>query len=110
MILFILGIYWYLWVKTSNESLLGTDVKVFVCLYGTKGKIDEVELDNKSDVFEQGNIDEFDIYVSDVGKFYKLRVFYDDISLMLGWKLDKVGSLILIKDLFYCIYILYIRN
>lgn len=52
MILFILGIYWYLWVKTSNDSLFGTDVKVFVCLYGIKGKIDEVELDNKSDVFE----------------------------------------------------------
>lgn len=48
--------------------------------------------------------------MSDVGKFYKLRVFYDDISLMLGWKLDKVGSLILIKDFFYCIYILYIRD
>lgn len=90
MILFTLGTHWHLWVKTSNDSLSGTDAKVFVCLYGTKGKTDEVELDNKSDVFEQGNTDEFDIHVSDVGKPYKLRVFHDDTSLMSGWKLDKV--------------------
>lgn len=110
MILFTLGTHWHLWVKTSNESLSGTDAKVFVCLYGTKGKTDEVELDNKSDVFEQGNTDEFDIHVSDVGKPYKLRVFHDDTSLMSGWKLDKVGSLISIKDLSYCTHILHTRN
>lgn len=78
---------------TSNEKLAGTDARVFVCLYGIKGKTDEVELDNKSDVFEQGKTDEFDIHVSDVGKPYKLRVFHDDTRLMSGWKLEKVGSL-----------------
>lgn len=86
-------IHWHLWVKTSNEKLAGTDARVFVCLYGIKGKTDEVELDNKSDVFEQGKTDEFDIHVSDVGKPYKLRVFHDDSRLMSGWKLEKVGSL-----------------
>lgn len=84
---------WHLWVKTSNDSLSGTDAHVFVCLYGTKGKTDEVELDNKSDVFEQGNTDEFDIHVSDVGKPYKLRIFHDDSSLLSGWKLDQVSNL-----------------
>ncbi|XP_078332217.1 lipoxygenase homology domain-containing protein 1-like isoform X5 [Crassostrea virginica] len=81
---------WHLWVKTSDDSLSGTDARVFVCLYGTKGKTDEVELDNKSDVFEQGNTDEFDIHVSDVGKPYKLRIFHDDSSLLSGWKLDQI--------------------
>lgn len=83
-------IQWHLWVKTSNEKLSGTDARVFVCLYGIKGKTDEVELDNKSDVFEQGNTDEFDINVSDVGKPYKLRVFHKDTRFMSGCKLEKI--------------------
>lgn len=89
-ILVAVGIHWHLWVKTSDDSLSGTDSRVFVCLYGAKGKTDEVELENKGDAFEQGNTDEFDVHVSDIGKPYKLRVFHDDSNIMSGWKLDQV--------------------
>lgn len=37
----------------------GTDADISFQLYGEKGKSDEIRLDNKTDNFEQGQVDRF---------------------------------------------------
>lgn len=77
-------------VTTSDTSNAGTDANVFFCLYGNKGKSDDVPLENRSDTFERGETDEFKVETADVGKPYKLRVWHDNAGRGPGWHLDKV--------------------
>lgn len=50
---------WSLWIWTSDLPNAGTDADVYFQVYGEKGKSDEVILDNKTDNFEQGQVDRF---------------------------------------------------
>lgn len=50
---------WSLWIWTSDLASAGTDADVYVQVYGEKGKSDELMLDNKTDNFEQGQVDRF---------------------------------------------------
>ena len=85
-------INWNAWVFTSDIKGAGTDANVFVCMYGDKGKTDEIPLENKGDSFEKGNTDTFRFNTTDIGKPYKLRVWHDNTSLASGWHLDKVSA------------------
>lgn len=53
-------------VWTGERSGAGTDANVFLQIYGDKGKTEEKALGNKTDNFEQGQIDKFkvNIYIS----------------------------------------------
>lgn len=50
---------WSLWIWTSDLPNAGTDADVYFQVYGEKGKSDELILDNKTDNFEQGQVDRF---------------------------------------------------
>lgn len=50
---------WSLWIWTSDLPSAGTDADVCFQVYGEKGKSDEFILDNKTDNFEQGQVDRF---------------------------------------------------
>ncbi|XP_030851137.1 lipoxygenase homology domain-containing protein 1 isoform X1 [Strongylocentrotus purpuratus] len=81
---------WNVTVQTSDVSNAGTDAKVSICLYGDKGKSDEVELESQSDTFEQGESDTFKMELAPVGKPYKLRVWHDNGGRGPGWHLEKI--------------------
>lgn len=81
---------WNVWVKTSDVKNAGTDANVGICLYGKKGKSEELILDNKGDNFEKGQVDHFKVNIEEIGTPYKLRVYHDDTGRASGWHLDKV--------------------
>uniref|UniRef100_A0A672Z7J4 Lipoxygenase homology domains 1b n=1 Tax=Sphaeramia orbicularis TaxID=375764 RepID=A0A672Z7J4_9TELE len=80
---------WSLWIWTSDLPNAGTDADVFVQIYGDKGKSDEIRLDNKTDNFEQGQVDKFMIELPDLGKLTKLRVWHEKRNPFAGWHLSK---------------------
>ncbi|CAL1540467.1 unnamed protein product [Lymnaea stagnalis] len=83
-------INWQAWVWTTDTKNAGTDAKVYICIYGDKGKSDDIELDNKGDNFEQGQMDTFRFNSVEVGKPYKIRVWHDNSGSLSGWHLDKI--------------------
>ena len=83
---------WNVYVYTSDVSNAGTDANVGICLYGKKGKSDEIMLDNKSDNFEKGHLDSFKVNLGEIGQPYKLRVYHDNTGRGPGWHLEKVGE------------------
>lgn len=50
---------WSLWIWTSDLPGAGTDASIILQIYGEMGKSDEMKLDNKTDNFEQGQLDKF---------------------------------------------------
>lgn len=56
---------WSLWIWTSDISGAGTDATVYFQIYGVKGKSDAMKLDNKTDNFEQGQLDKFIVRSAD---------------------------------------------
>lgn len=58
---------WSLWIWTSDLPNAGTDADVCFQVYGEKGKSDELMLDNKTDNFEQGQVDRF---MESIAPFY----------------------------------------
>ncbi|KAL5006870.1 hypothetical protein ScPMuIL_015676 [Solemya velum] len=77
-------------VWTGEKSGAGTDANVFMQIYGEKGKTEEKTLGNKTDNFEQGQIDKFKVEAIDVGRIRKLRVGHDGKGMMSGWFLEKI--------------------
>jgi len=77
-------------VKTSDIKNAGTDANVRFCVYGKKGKSEEIPLDNKGDNFEQNAVDHFKVDMEDVGTPYKMRVYHDNSGRAAGWHLEKV--------------------
>lgn len=77
-------------MKTSDVKSAGTDANVGICVYGKKGKSEELILDNKGDNFERGAVDHFKVNIEDIGVPYKLRVYHDDSGRAAGWHLDRV--------------------
>ncbi|KAH9519113.1 Lipoxygenase y domain-containing protein 1 [Bulinus truncatus] len=81
---------WQAWVQTSDKRNAGTDANVYVCIYGDKGKSDDIKLDNKGDNFEQGKTDTFRFSTPELGKLYKIRVWHDNAGAFAGWHLEKI--------------------
>ncbi|XP_053384453.1 lipoxygenase homology domain-containing protein 1-like isoform X6 [Mercenaria mercenaria] len=81
---------WNVLVRTSDVKNAGTDANVGICLYGKKGKSDEIILDNKGDNFEKGQMDHFKVNIEEVGTPYKLRVYHDNTGRAAGWHLEKI--------------------
>ncbi|KAL0979113.1 hypothetical protein UPYG_G00180880 [Umbra pygmaea] len=82
---------WSLWIWTSDIPGAGTDAPVYFQIYGEKGKSDEMRLDNKTDNFEQGQVDKFMVELPDMGKLTKFRIWHDKRSPFAGWHLSKVS-------------------
>ncbi|XP_066499349.1 lipoxygenase homology domain-containing protein 1 [Hoplias malabaricus] len=81
---------WSLWIWTSDLPGAGTDASVLLQIYGDKGKSDEMRLDNKTDNFEQGQLDKFMIELPHLGKLTKLRVWHEKRHPFAGWHLSRV--------------------
>uniref|UniRef100_A0A8C1NTW3 Lipoxygenase homology domains 1b n=1 Tax=Cyprinus carpio TaxID=7962 RepID=A0A8C1NTW3_CYPCA len=82
---------WSLWIWTSDLSGAGTDASVLLQIYGEKGKSDEMRLDNKTDNFEQGQLDKFMIELPDLGKLIKLRIWHEKRNPFAGWHLSRMS-------------------
>ncbi|XP_063051831.1 lipoxygenase homology domain-containing protein 1 [Engraulis encrasicolus] len=82
---------WSLWIWTSDLPGAGTDATVFFQIYGEKGKSDEIKLDNKTDNFEQGQLDKFIVELPDLGKLTKVRLWHERRNPFAGWHLKKVS-------------------
>ncbi|XP_060788698.1 lipoxygenase homology domain-containing protein 1 [Neoarius graeffei] len=81
---------WSLWIWTSDLPGAGTDASIMLQIYGEMGKSDEMKLDNKTDNFEQGQLDKFMIELPDLGRLKKLRIFHEKRNPFAGWHLKEV--------------------
>ena len=75
----------------------GTNANVYLTMFGkTKddntAKFDKINLDNKGDNFESGNVDEFEVDSLDFEKVEKVRIGRDKSGMIAGWHLDKVSN------------------
>ncbi|XP_076859680.1 lipoxygenase homology domain-containing protein 1 [Brachyhypopomus gauderio] len=84
---------WSLWIWTSELPGAGTDASILFQIYGEKGKSDEMKLDNKTDNFEQGQLDKFMIELPELGKLTKLRIWHEKRHPFAGWHLSRVTIL-----------------
>ncbi|KAM3867839.1 lipoxygenase homology domain-containing protein 1 [Diretmus argenteus] len=82
---------WSLWIWTSDLPGAGTDADVSFQIYGEKGKSDEIRLDNKTDNFENGQIDRFMVELPDLGKITKFRIWHEKRNPFAGWHLSKAS-------------------
>ncbi|KAI2661945.1 Lipoxygenase homology domain-containing protein 1 [Labeo rohita] len=82
---------WSLWIWTSDLPGAGTDAAVLFQIYGEKGKSDEMRLDNKTDNFEQGQLDKFMVELPDLGKLTKLRIWHERRNPFAGWHLSRMS-------------------
>ncbi|XP_062236812.1 lipoxygenase homology domain-containing protein 1 [Platichthys flesus] len=80
---------WSLWIWTSDIPGAGSDADISFQVYGQKGKSDEIRLDNKTDNFEQGQVDRFMVELPDLGKFTKFRIWHEKRNPFAGWHLSK---------------------
>nr|XP_019954598.1 PREDICTED: lipoxygenase homology domain-containing protein 1-like [Paralichthys olivaceus] len=80
---------WSLWIWTSDLSGAGTDADISFQVYGQKGKSDEIRLDNKTDNFEQGQVDRFMVELPDLAKLTKFRIWHEKRNPFAGWHLSK---------------------
>lgn len=62
---------WSLWIWTSDLSGAGTDASIILQIYGEMGKSDEMKLDNKTDNFEQGQVDKFMVI-----SVFRVKIFF----------------------------------
>lgn len=81
---------WNVAVHTSDIRAAGTDANVYFILYGDKGNSEVKPLGNKTDNFEQGNVDKFNVDIKDVGIPFKMIIGHDNAKLYSDWHLDKV--------------------
>ncbi|KAM6965464.1 lipoxygenase homology domain-containing protein 1 [Aplochiton taeniatus] len=82
---------WSLWIWTSDLPGAGTDADISFQIYGTKGKSDEIRLDNQTDNFEQGQVDKFIVELPDLGVLTKFRIWHEKRSPFTGWHLSKAS-------------------
>ncbi|XP_075875519.1 lipoxygenase homology domain-containing protein 1 [Nelusetta ayraudi] len=80
---------WSLWIWTSDLPNAGTDADISFQVYGERGKSDEIRLDNKTDNFEQGQVDRFMVELPDLGKLSKFRIWHEKRNPFAGWHLSK---------------------
>ncbi|GCB66519.1 hypothetical protein scyTo_0004980 [Scyliorhinus torazame] len=82
-------------LETAKDSMQPEGIKTTLVAYGSKGKSDEIVLSSdKPEVphFLPGAIDDFFIFIEDVGDIYKIRVNGEELRQYMGWHL---GSIIL---------------
>lgn len=75
---------WSLWIWTSDLAGAGSDADISFQVYGEKGKSDEIRLENKTDNFEQGQVDRF--MVCSLPYNLVLRTL---LSVINGWQLFR---------------------
>ncbi|CAH1787210.1 unnamed protein product [Owenia fusiformis] len=77
-------------VWTSDIRGAGTDANVFIQMYGENGKTEQYDIQNRTDNFEQGQVEKFKIEATDIGPLLKIRVGHDGKGMFAGWHLEKI--------------------
>ncbi|KAJ0019698.1 hypothetical protein NQD34_007267 [Periophthalmus magnuspinnatus] len=77
-------------VVTGNVTFAGTNARVFIQMYGDKGKSEVMILESRSNNFERNTTEIFKIEAKDVGKIFKIRIGHDGSGVGPGWFLESV--------------------
>ncbi|XP_074641254.1 lipoxygenase homology domain-containing protein 1-like [Tubulanus polymorphus] len=82
---------WKLWVTTNELPSAGTTAHISITIYGNRGHCGPIPLGNADGLtFQNGQIDEFEISVGNIGSIYKIRIMHDDSGDFPGWFCDEV--------------------
>ena len=100
-------IAWNVLVKTRDQVGAGTSARVYIQIYGDKGKSEECHLTSekvgaleKTHTFNMGAVDRFKATLLDVGTISKLRIWHDNSGFFPGWLLEK-ACCIFFRSLFW---------
>ncbi|XP_035999806.1 lipoxygenase homology domain-containing protein 1 isoform X2 [Fundulus heteroclitus] len=77
-------------VVTGDVMFAGTNARVFIQIYGEKGKTEIIALENRSNNFERNKTEIFKFEAKDVGKIFKIRIGHDGSGVGSGWFLEAV--------------------
>lgn len=77
-------------VKTSNAYGSDTDANVSIKLYGEDAESKFIDISNKNDNFEKGQLDTFEIFYEDIGEIEKIKIKHDNSGDGDSWLLEKV--------------------
>uniref|UniRef100_A0A2K5D7F4 Lipoxygenase homology domain-containing protein 1 n=1 Tax=Aotus nancymaae TaxID=37293 RepID=A0A2K5D7F4_AOTNA len=82
-------------IWTGDVSGAGTSARVYMQVYGEKGKTEVLFLSSRSKVFERASkdtfqTDTFTIYAIDLGALTKIRIRHDNTGNRAGWFLDRI--------------------
>ncbi len=79
-----------IYIKTSNAYGSGTDANVSIKLYGKDSESPFINIGNKNDNFEKGQLDAFEIFYEDIGNIEKIEIKHDNSGEGDSWLLEKV--------------------
>ena len=82
---------------TGKELGAGTDSNVILTIFGGKDNTGELKLDDKvcknqkkKDLYERGQVDEFEVEAKDVGVIDHIKIGHDGVKMNSPWQLDSV--------------------
>ncbi len=77
--------------KTGLQSGAGTDADVFISLYGSKGKVENIKLNlSGKNIFEKGSKDIFTIDIIELGDIRKIELSHNNKWFGADWFLDDI--------------------
>uniref|UniRef100_A0A3Q2DDY8 Lipoxygenase homology PLAT domains 1b n=1 Tax=Cyprinodon variegatus TaxID=28743 RepID=A0A3Q2DDY8_CYPVA len=94
-------------VVTGDVMFAGTNARVFIQIYGEKGKTEIITLENRSNNFERNTTEIFkqeDVFIVtaiDLGSLKKLRIRHDNTEPYSAWYLDRVEIVDTKEDIYY---------
>uniref|UniRef100_A0A2K6GSY1 Lipoxygenase homology PLAT domains 1 n=1 Tax=Propithecus coquereli TaxID=379532 RepID=A0A2K6GSY1_PROCO len=82
-------------IWTGDVGGAGTTARVYMQIYGEKGKTEVLFLSSRSKVFDRASkdtfqTDTFTIYAIDLGPLTKIRIRHDNSGNRAGWFLDRI--------------------
>ncbi|XP_054528150.2 lipoxygenase homology domain-containing protein 1 isoform X5 [Pan troglodytes] len=77
-------------IWTGDVGGAGTSARVYMQIYGEKGKTEVLFLSSRSKVFERASKDTFQLEAADVGEVYKLRLGHTGEGFGPSWFVDTV--------------------
>nr|XP_020137923.1 lipoxygenase homology domain-containing protein 1 isoform X2 [Microcebus murinus] len=82
-------------IWTGDVGGAGTTARVYMQIYGEKGKTEVLFLSSRSKVFDRASkdtfqTDTFTIYAIDLGSLTKIRIRHDNSGNRAGWFLDRI--------------------
>ncbi|XP_069323942.1 lipoxygenase homology domain-containing protein 1 [Eulemur rufifrons] len=77
-------------IWTGDVGGAGTTARVYVQIYGEKGKTEVLFLSSRSKVFDRASKDTFQLEAADVGEIYKIRLGHTGEGFGPSWFVDTV--------------------
>ncbi|TMS03481.1 Lipoxygenase homology domain-containing protein 1 [Larimichthys crocea] len=77
-------------VVTGDVTYAGTNARVFIQMYGEKGKSEIITLESRSNNYERNATEIYRIEAKELGKIHKIRIGHDGSGIGSGWFLETV--------------------